>query len=161
MYLFFSLHKLYISLNECLFRWNARVLFFLQKQKDILPFKVFLWWIYYLEQDLILICEYIASKMVISFLWLKWHIPIIIVLLLVEIYIHNNFSMSVLFCDWYCINFIFNLILQVFPIEHLKIFTEEELERLFCGERDFLAVCISIILLVLACGSIQTSGTKL
>ncbi|KAL9426451.1 hypothetical protein AB3S75_033269 [Citrus x aurantiifolia] len=28
---------------------------------------------------------------------------------------------------------------QVFPIEHLKIFTEEELERLFCGERDFLA----------------------
>ncbi|GAY52352.1 hypothetical protein CUMW_141130 [Citrus unshiu] len=28
---------------------------------------------------------------------------------------------------------------KVFPIEHLKIFTEEELERLFCGERDFLA----------------------
>ncbi|CAI0471551.1 unnamed protein product [Linum tenue] len=26
---------------------------------------------------------------------------------------------------------------QVFPIEHLKIFTEEELERLVCGERDF------------------------
>ncbi|KAJ4841387.1 hypothetical protein Tsubulata_011558 [Turnera subulata] len=28
---------------------------------------------------------------------------------------------------------------QVFPIEHLKIFTEEELERLLCGERDFWA----------------------
>ncbi|CAN0926806.1 E3 ubiquitin-protein ligase UPL4 [Linum grandiflorum] len=26
---------------------------------------------------------------------------------------------------------------QVFPIEHLKIFTEEELERLLCGEPDF------------------------
>ncbi|XP_065854953.1 E3 ubiquitin-protein ligase UPL4 [Euphorbia lathyris] len=30
----------------------------------------------------------------------------------------------------------FNL---VFPVKHLKIFTEEELERLLCGERDFLA----------------------
>ncbi|KAJ0088161.1 hypothetical protein Patl1_32033 [Pistacia atlantica] len=28
---------------------------------------------------------------------------------------------------------------QVFPIELLQIFTEEELERLLCGERDFLA----------------------
>ncbi|XP_044482153.1 E3 ubiquitin-protein ligase UPL4 isoform X2 [Mangifera indica] len=28
---------------------------------------------------------------------------------------------------------------QVFPLEHLQIFTEEELERLLCGERDFLA----------------------
>ncbi|KAJ4704835.1 E3 ubiquitin-protein ligase UPL4 [Melia azedarach] len=28
---------------------------------------------------------------------------------------------------------------QVFSIEHLQIFTEEELERLLCGERDFLA----------------------
>ncbi|XP_038695808.1 E3 ubiquitin-protein ligase UPL4-like isoform X2 [Tripterygium wilfordii] len=28
---------------------------------------------------------------------------------------------------------------QVFPIEHLQIFTEEELERLLCGECDFIA----------------------
>ncbi|XP_024443585.1 E3 ubiquitin-protein ligase UPL4 isoform X2 [Populus trichocarpa] len=28
---------------------------------------------------------------------------------------------------------------QVFPIKHLMIFTEEELERLLCGERDFWA----------------------
>lgn len=35
---------------------------------------------------------------------------------------------------------IFHLIFQVFPLEHLQIFTEEELERLLCGERDFLAV---------------------
>ncbi|KAA8516515.1 hypothetical protein F0562_016979 [Nyssa sinensis] len=26
---------------------------------------------------------------------------------------------------------------QVFPIKHLEVFTEEELERLLCGERDF------------------------
>jgi hypothetical protein len=34
------------------------------------------------------------------------------------------------------------LVFQVFPIEHLQIFTEEELERLLCGERDSWAVCI-------------------
>ena len=33
-------------------------------------------------------------------------------------------------------------ILQVFPIKHLEIFTEEELEKLLCGERDSWAVCI-------------------
>ena len=33
-------------------------------------------------------------------------------------------------------------ILQVFPIKHLQIFTEEELEKLLCGERDSWAVCI-------------------
>lgn len=34
------------------------------------------------------------------------------------------------------------LVFQVFPIEHLQIFTEEELERLLCGERDSWDVCI-------------------
>jgi hypothetical protein len=37
---------------------------------------------------------------------------------------------------------VFYLVFQVFPIEHLQIFTEEELERLLCGERDSWAVCI-------------------
>lgn len=31
---------------------------------------------------------------------------------------------------------------QVFPIEHLQIFAEEELEHLLCGEHDSLVVCI-------------------
>jgi hypothetical protein len=30
----------------------------------------------------------------------------------------------------------------VFPIEHLQIFSEEELECLQCGERDSWGVCI-------------------
>lgn len=34
------------------------------------------------------------------------------------------------------------LVFQVFPIEHLQIFTEKELERLLCGEHDSWAVCI-------------------
>lgn len=34
------------------------------------------------------------------------------------------------------------LVFQVSPIEHLQIFTEEELERLLCGEHDSWAVCI-------------------
>ena len=32
-------------------------------------------------------------------------------------------------------------ILQVFPIKYLQIFTEAELEKLLCGERDSWAVC--------------------
>lgn len=38
----------------------------------------------------------------------------------------------------------FFLLFQVFPIRHLQIFSEEELERLLCGELDSWAVCISL-----------------
>ena len=33
---------------------------------------------------------------------------------------------------------------QVFPIEHLQVFTAEELERLICGEHDSWAVRVSV-----------------
>lgn len=44
------------------------------------------------------------------------------------------------------------LVFQVFPIEHLQIFTEEELERLLCGERDSWAVCIYHLIFLLVLG---------
>jgi hypothetical protein len=50
-----------------------------------------------------------------------------------------NFNLfCLLVTDFFCLTLNF----QVFPIKHLMIFTEEELERLLCGEREFWAVCI-------------------
>lgn len=40
------------------------------------------------------------------------------------------------------------MVLQVFPIQHLRYFTEEELERLLCGEHDSFAVSLLITYLI-------------
>ena len=41
-----------------------------------------------------------------------------------------------------------HFLLQVFPIERLQVFTEEELERLVCGECEFWTVCIQFFLTI-------------
>ena len=40
----------------------------------------------------------------------------------------------------------FVLVLQVFPLSALRVFSEDELERLLCGEQDNWDVCACLLL---------------
>jgi len=53
--------------------------------------------------------------------------------------IYNNANEFLLYfhCDS---DFFTRFLFKVFSIEHIRIFNEEELERMFCGESDSWAV---------------------
>jgi len=56
---------------------------------------------------------------------------------------------------------VFYLVFQVFPIEHLQIFTEEELERLLSVESAILGLYVSYHLIFLFVLGVLIIFTKL